>query len=97
MSFNNNLVPLVKVGGATSITTILLIDVDVGSFSLYKYVPNPWAKHIKTTIKGAPNLGNPLCSKSDFSPPLAIVVVVASVLPSPAILSFMQQVESTPA
>ena len=73
--------------GAISISTILLVDVDVESFSPYKYVPAPWAKHTKTTIRGAPSLGNPSCTKLDFSPPsLAIAVSVA--LPSPAILSF---------
>ena len=51
MGFNNYLGPLVNVEGATSISTILLVDVDVGSFSPYKYVPTPWAKHNKTTIK----------------------------------------------
>ena len=38
MSFNDYLGPLVNVEGATSIRTILLVDVDVGSFSPYKYV-----------------------------------------------------------
>ena len=41
-----------KVEGATSISTILLVDVDVGSFSSYKSVPTPWAKHTKTTVRG---------------------------------------------
>ena len=71
---NDYLGPLVNVEGATSISTILLADVDVGSFSSYKYV------------RGAPSLGNPSCSKLDFSPSLAIAVVVAAavaaVLPS---------------
>ena len=60
--------PLVNVEGATSISTILLVEVDVGSFSPYKSVPTTWAKHIKTTIRRAPSLGNPSCSKLDFSP-----------------------------
>ena len=81
--------------GATSISTILLVDVDVGSFYPKKYVPTLWAKHTKTTVRGASSLGNPSYSKSDFSPPLA--VVVAAALPSPAILFFVQQVELTPA
>ena len=51
MSFNDYLGPLVNVEGATLISTILLVDVDVGSFSLYKYVPTPWAKHTKTTVR----------------------------------------------
>ena len=41
MGFNNYLGPLVNMEGATSISTILLVDVDVGSFSLYKSVPTP--------------------------------------------------------
>ena len=57
--FNDYLGPLVNVEGATSISTILLVDVDVGSFSPYKYVPTPWAKHTKTTVRGAPILANP--------------------------------------
>jgi hypothetical protein len=42
---------LVEVDGATSISTILLVDVKVKSFSLYKYVPTLWAKHTKTTVE----------------------------------------------
>ena len=38
---------------ATSISTILLIDIDVGSSSHYIYIPTSWFKHIKTTVKGA--------------------------------------------
>jgi hypothetical protein len=37
--------------GATSISTILLVDVKVESFPPYKYVPTIWAKHIKTTVE----------------------------------------------
>ena len=55
MGFNDYLGPLVNVEGATSISIILLVDVDVVSFSPYKYVPTPWAKHTKTTITGAPS------------------------------------------
>ena len=95
MGFNDYLGPLVNVEGATSISTILLVDVDVGSFSPYIYLPTPWAKHTKTTVWGAPSLGNPSCSKLDFSPP-SLVIAVAAALPSPAILSFVQQVEPTP-
>jgi len=40
MSFNIYLGPLVKMVGATSISTILLFDVDVNSISPYIYVPN---------------------------------------------------------
>ena len=98
MGFIDYLGPLVNVESATSISTILLVDVDVGSFAPYKYVPTPLAKHTKTTIRGAPSLGNPSCSKLDFSPPsLVVAVAVAAALPSPAILSFVQQVEPIPA
>ena len=69
---------------ATSISTILLVDVDVGSFSPYKYVPTPWAKHTKITVRGAPSLGNPSCSKLDFSHP-SLAIVVAAALPSSAL------------
>ena len=83
MGFNDYLGPLVNVEGATSISTILLVDVDVGSFYQYKYVPTSWANHTKTTVKGAPSLENPSCSKSDFSHPsfaVAVAVVVAVLL-----------------
>ena len=96
MGFNDYLCPLVNVEGATSISTILLVDIDVESFSPYKYVPTPWVNHTKTNVMRAPSLGNPSCSKLDFSP-FIIVVAVAAALPSLAILSFMQQVEPTPA
>ena len=69
MGFNDYLGPLVNMEGATSVSTILLVDIDVGSFSSYKSVPTPWAKHTKTTTRGAPSLGNLSCSKLDFSPP----------------------------
>ena len=65
---------------ASSISTILLVDVDMESFSSYKYVQTPWAKHTKTTVMGAPSLGNPSCSKLDFSPP-SLAVAVATALP----------------
>jgi len=78
MGFNDYLGPLVNVDGATSIGTIWLVNVDVESFSPYKYVPTSWTKHTKTTTREAPSLGNPSCTKLDFSPPsLAVVVVVA--------------------
>ena len=41
MGFNDYLGPLVNVEGATSISTILLVDVDMGGFSSYKYIPTP--------------------------------------------------------
>ena len=84
MSFNDYLGSLVNVEGATSISTILLVDVDVGSFSPYKYVPTPWAKHTKTTVRGAPCLENPSCSKLDFSPPcLAITAALPDAVDPP--------------
>jgi hypothetical protein len=63
---------LVEVDGATSISTILLVDVKVESFPPYKYVPTPWAKNTKTTIRGASSLGNLSCSKLDISPPSCV-------------------------
>ena len=81
MGFNDCLGPLVNVEGATSISTILLVDVDMGSFSPYKYVPTPQAQHTKTTVRGAPSLGNPSCSKLDFSPPLSVAIAIAAALP----------------
>ena len=95
MGLNDYLGLLVKVDGATSISTILLADVKVESFPPYIFVPTPWANHTKTTKNGAPSLGNPSCSKLDFSPLIVVVAVVAA-QPSPAILFFVQQVESTP-
>jgi hypothetical protein len=53
MGLNVYLCLLVEVDGATSISTILLLDVNVESFSPYKYVPTPWAKHTKTTVREA--------------------------------------------
>ena len=76
--FNDYLGSLINMEGTTSISTILLVDVDVESFSLYKYVPTPWAKHTKTIVRGAPSLENPSYSKLDFSP---LAVAVAAVLP----------------
>ena len=78
MGFNDYLGPLVNVEGVTSISIISLVDVDVGSFSSYIYQPTPWAKHTKTTVWGAPSLGNPSCSKLYFSPfSLAVIVAIA--------------------
>ena len=53
MGFNDYLGPLVNVEGVTSISTISLVDVDVGSFSSYIYQPTSWAKYTKTTVRGA--------------------------------------------
>ena len=81
MGFNDYLGPLVNMEGVTSISAISLVDVDMGSFFFYIYQPTPWAKHTKTTVWGAPSLGNLLCSKSDFShPSLAVAVAVAVLL-----------------
>ena len=66
--------------GATSISNILLVDVDVESFSPYIYLLTRWAKHTKTTVWGALSLENPSCSKLDFSHPS-----LAAALPSPAL------------
>ena len=41
MGFNDYLGPLVNMEGATLNSTILLVDVDVESFSPNKYVPTP--------------------------------------------------------
>ena len=65
IGFNVYLDPLVQMDSATSISTVLLVDVEVGSFSSYISVPTPWAKHTKTIVRGAPSLGNLSCSKSD--------------------------------
>jgi hypothetical protein len=85
MGLNDYLGLLAEVDDATSISTISLVDMEVQSFSLYIYVPTPWAKHTKTTVRGTPSLGNLSCSKLYFSP-LSLAVVVAATLPSPTIL-----------
>jgi hypothetical protein len=77
MGFSDYLGPLVNVEGATSISIILLVNVDVRSFSPNKYVPTPWANHTKTTVRRAPSLKNLSCSKLDFSPSLAVSVTTA--------------------
>ena len=82
MGFNDYLGPLVNVEGATSVSTILLVDVDIESFSPYIYLPTPWAKHTKTNVWGAPSLGNPSCSKLIFSPSLAVAAALPSRGPS---------------
>ena len=80
MDFNDYLGPLVQMDGATSISTISLVDVDVGSFSSYIYLPTPWTKNIKTTVREAPSLRNSSCSKLYFSPP-SLAVAVDAALP----------------
>jgi hypothetical protein len=83
MGLNVYLGLLVEVDGATSISTILLVDVKVKSFPPYKYVPAPWAKHTKTTVRGAPSLGNLSCSKLNISLP-------SRVIPRPRPLRWME-------
>ena len=81
MGFNNYLDPLVNVEGATSISTILLVDVDVGSFlpiNMYQ----PLGQSIRKL--GAPSLGNPSSSKLDFSPPLAVAVALPDAIDPPS-------------
>ena len=51
MDFNDYLGPLVNVEGATSISAILLVDVDVRSSPPYICVPAPWPKHTRTTVR----------------------------------------------
>ena len=89
MGFNVYLGPLVQADGATLISIISLVDVDVGSFSSYIYLPTPWAKHTKTTVRGAPSLENRSCSKLDFSPPsLAVAAALLVAVPSSCTSSF---------
>jgi hypothetical protein len=51
MGLNVYLGLLVEVEGATSISTILLVNMKVESFPPYIYVPIPWEKHTKTTVE----------------------------------------------
>ena len=53
MGFNIYLGPLVKVEGATSISTILLIDIGTESFSPYIYILTPWTKHTNIYRRGS--------------------------------------------
>jgi hypothetical protein len=53
MGLNDYLGLLAEVDGATSISTISLVDMEVESFPPYIYVATPWAKHTKTTVRGA--------------------------------------------
>jgi hypothetical protein len=68
MDLNDYLGLLAEVDGATSISTISLVDIEVDSFPPYIYIPTPWAKHTKITVRGAPSLKNLSCSKLDYSP-----------------------------
>jgi hypothetical protein len=63
MGLNDYLGLLAEVDGTTSISTISLVDREVKSFSPYIYEPTIWAKHLKTTVRGAPSLRNSSCSK----------------------------------
>ena len=76
MGLNVYLGPLVQVDGATSISTILLADVDVGVFRLTNMY-QPLEQSTRTNIRRAPSLVNPSCSKFDFSPPLTVAVAAA--------------------
>ena len=58
MGFIVYLGPLVNVEGATLISTILLIDVDMERLPLYIYVQTSWTEHTKTTTR-EPLVGNP--------------------------------------
>jgi hypothetical protein len=76
MGFYNSLGLLVKVDGATSISTISLVDMEVESFPPYIYVPIPWVKAHQNYRGGAPSLGNLLCSKLDIFPPCVAAAAV---------------------
>ena len=60
MGFNIYLGPLVQVEGAMSISIVSLVNVEVGSFFLYIFVPTPWTKHTKIIVKEAPSFKNPV-------------------------------------
>jgi hypothetical protein len=78
---------LVEMDDVTSISTILLVDVNVESFPPYNYVPTPWAKHTKTTVRGSPILKNLSCSKLDFfSPPRVTAGQLRRLLGEPLLL-----------
>jgi hypothetical protein len=64
------------VDGATSISTISLVDMEVESFPPYIYVPIPWVKAHQNYRGGAPSLGNLLCSKLDIFPPCVAAAAV---------------------
>jgi hypothetical protein len=71
------------VDGATSISTISLVDMEVESFPPYIYVPIPWVKAHQNYRRGAPSLGNLSCSKLEFSPFLSRAAARSSLHPSP--------------
>jgi hypothetical protein len=58
MALNDYLGLLAEVDGATSISTISLVDVEVESFPPYIYVPTPWVKEHQNYRRGAPSLVN---------------------------------------
>jgi hypothetical protein len=51
MGLNDYLGLLVEVDGATSISTVSLVDMEVENFSPYIYVSASWVKHTKTTVE----------------------------------------------
>jgi hypothetical protein len=53
MGLNDYLDLLAEVDGATSISTISLVDMAMESFPPYIYVPISWAKHTKDYHRGA--------------------------------------------
>jgi hypothetical protein len=53
MGLNDYLGLLAEVDGATLISTISLVDMEVESFPPYIYIPIPWAKHTKIIVRGA--------------------------------------------
>jgi hypothetical protein len=53
MGLNDYLDLLVEMEGETSISTILLIDVEVRSSPPYIYILAPWVKHTKTIVRKA--------------------------------------------
>jgi len=99
MGFNIYLGQLVKVEGTTSISIILLIDVDMERFPPYMYVQTPWAEHTKTTTREPPSLGIQgsqnwyffllslmlsSTSQPSWSPRLSYVELAPSSLPHPS-------------
>jgi hypothetical protein len=59
--------------GTTSISTVSPVDVGVGSFPLYIYVPTSWVKAHQNYRGGAPSLENLSCSKLDIFSPSRVI------------------------
>jgi len=59
MGFNIYLGPLEKVEGTTSISTVLLIDVDMERFPSYIYMYKPLGQSTPRLPQGNPLFGNP--------------------------------------